>query len=218
MCASRVRPNTSSSRPRATATASSRNPPARTRAPASEPSLLALDAAGVARLDALLHAVNPEAIPLDAHRVAALTRWLLALPPEHARRELHQRLARLRELRRLAGDRDWDIDDAQRERAQRLLEFVAAPEGHLPDRVPSLGRLDDALVVELAWPAFADEVEDYLDFCRFRHEQHPRGAAPLTRSAWIALRHEDGALWQQARSLAHARIAELGGDRELRAR
>jgi hypothetical protein len=168
-----------------------------------------LDAPALARFDAALHAIHPDAPPIDAARLSALAQWLLDLPPAQARRELQQRLARLRELRRMAADRDWDTDPELSEHLARLLAFVGDDDGHLPERTAGLGRLDDALMVELAWPAFADEVEDYLDFCRFRHEQHPRGAKPLTRSDWIRLRREQGMLWQRMQQVHRADHAHV---------
>jgi hypothetical protein len=136
---------------------------------------------------------------VDAARLAGLAQWLLGLDAAQARRELQQRLARLRELRRMSADPAWDVDAAQRARLATLLAHVADLREPGTRRPTSLGRLDEALIVELAWPAFADEVEDYLDFCRFRREQLPRGAAPLTRSAWNRLRVRNGLLWQRMR-------------------
>jgi hypothetical protein len=156
-----------------------------------------LDPAAIARFNEVLHAVNPDAAHIDATRLRVLAGWLLELDPAHARRELHQRLARLRELRRVADDPDWDADPAQHARLLRLLDRIDHPDDDAVDHAPTLGSVADALLVELAWPAFADEVEDYLDFCRFRHEQHPRGAPPLTRSAWIRMRVDAAPLWRQ---------------------
>jgi uncharacterized membrane protein YkvA (DUF1232 family) len=188
------------------------------RAPAGVPRAepVALAGPALARFNDVLHAIHPDAPHLDRDRLEGLAQWLLDLPPAQARRELHQRLARLRELRRMAADIDWDTDLAQRMRLQRLLAYVVDRDDLIPDRTPRLGRLDDALLVELAWPAFADELEDYLDFCRFRHEQHPRGAPPLKRSAWMRMRQQEGALWQQMQRVHHFRYAEMGPERELR--
>ena len=159
---------------------------------------LPLDDVAVAAFSARLRAIHPSAPRVDAARLAGLAQWLLGLDAAQARRELQQRLARLRELRRMAGDRTWDVEASARGRLKALLAYVA--ELREPDgRATSLGRLDEALMVELAWPAFADEVEDYLDFCRFRREQVPRGAPPLTRSAWNRLRTRNGLLWQRMR-------------------
>ena len=177
-------------------------PPAALRDPLAN---LSFDGHAAARFDARLHAVNPDAPHVDAARLEALARWLLDLDAAQARHELQERLARLRELRRMAADPHWDTSIAQRARLAALLTLVdAAHDGSdgahaIRDRVFGPPSLDQALLVELAWPAFAEELEDYHDFCRFRREQHPRGASPLTRSAWCRLRQAQGALWQRMR-------------------
>jgi len=171
---------------------------------------LIFDGAAIARFNNVLHSIHPDAPHVDADRFASLARWLLELPARQSQRELRQRLARVADLKKMAADRDWDTDDSQRTRLGRLLDYLNDPEDVIPDRTPRLGRLDDALLVELAWPAFADEVEDYLDFCHFRHEQHPRGSPPLKRSAWIRMRMAEGALWQQMQRVRHTRYAEFG--------
>jgi hypothetical protein len=177
-------------------------PQAALRDPLANPSF---DGHAAARFDARLHAVNPAAPHVDAARLAALAHWLQGLDAAQQRHELQQRLARVRELRRLAADPAWDTDIAQRARLNALLALVdAAHDGSdaahaTRDRVFGPPSVDQALLVELAWPAFAEELEDYQDFCRFRREQHPRGAPPLTRSAWNRMRANDGAVWQQMR-------------------
>jgi uncharacterized membrane protein YkvA (DUF1232 family) len=171
---------------------------------------LKFDGAAIARFNNVLHGINPDAPHVDAERFASLARWLLELTPRQSQRELRQRLARVADLKKMAADRDWDTDESQQARLGRLLDYLNDPEDLIPDRTPRLGRLDDALLVELAWPAFADEVDDYLDFCHFRHEQHPRGSPPLRRSAWIRMRMAQGALWQQLQRVRHTRYAEYG--------
>ena len=34
--------------------------------------------------------------------------------------------------------------------------------------MPTVGRLDDAIVVDAAWPRLGDEIDSYLDYCRLR--------------------------------------------------
>ena len=41
-----------------------------------------------------------------------------------------------------------------------------------------LGQLDDVLLIELAWPAFASEVEDFRDFCAYRKLAHQAAGPP----------------------------------------
>jgi len=171
---------------------------------------LALDHAAIARFNDVLHGIHPDAPHVDEDRFAHLARWLLELSPKQSQREIQQRLRRVIDLKKMAADPDWDNDESQRARLARLLEYLNDSSDMTPDRTSRLERLDDALLVELAWPAFADEVEDYLDFCHFRHDQHPRGAPPLKRSAWIRMRTAEGALWQQLQRVRHSRYAEFG--------
>ena len=168
------------------------------------------DGAAIRRFNDVLHAIHPDAPHVDADRFASLARWLLELSPKQSSRELRQRLARVADLKRMAADRDWDTDESQRTRLARLLDYLNDPEDVIPDRTPRLGRLDDALLVELSWPAFADDVGDYLDFCHFRHDQHPQGAPPLKRSAWIRMRMAEGALWQQIHRVHNTRYVDYG--------
>ena len=176
---------------------------------------LEFNAAAIARFNAVLHGIYADAARVDAQRFAGLVQWLLDLPPKQARRELRQRLARLADLRKMAADRDWDTDESQRAHLARLLEYLDDPEDAIPDRTPRLGRLDDALLIELAWPAFADEVADYQDFCRFRAERHPREkSAPLKRSAWIGMRNTEAAPWRQSLHVRHRPNPDHGGAAE----
>jgi hypothetical protein len=184
-------------------------PHAALRDPLASPSF---DGHAAARFDARLHAVHPAAPHVDAARLEALARWLRGLDAAQARHELQERLARVRELRRMSADPAWDTDIVHRARLAALLALVdAAHDGSdgahaTRDRVFGPPSIDQALLVELAWPAFADELEDYHDFCRFRREQHPLGAPPLTRSDWNRMRNSEGTVWQQLR---RDRIADL---------
>ena len=65
-------------------------------------------------------------------------------------------------------------------------------------RFSVLGQLDDVLLIELAWPAFAEEAEDYRDFTAYRYAHHPAGRADERRAAWVRERLDDVALWQHA--------------------
>ena len=48
----------------------------------------------------------------------------------------------------------------------------------------------------MAWPAFADEAEEYRDFSSYRAEEHPAGSGEDQRAAWIRDRLAEIALWR----------------------
>lgn len=167
--------------------------------PPFEPAM-AITPAAIATFDALVHELNPDAARVDATRLHRLASWLTALPASEARRAIDERLQCLQDLRAMAADEAWDCDPALRRRLDRLFAYVDDGDDLIPDRVPLLGLLDDVLLIELAWPAFAAEAEDFRDFCAYRRIEHPVGDATQQRAAWVRDRLAELALLQhQAR-------------------
>lgn len=161
---------------------------------------MAITPAAIAAFDALVHELNPDAARVDASRLQRLAGWLAALPASEARRVIDERLQCLQDLRAMAADEAWDCDPALRRRLDQLFAYVDDGEDLIPDRVPLLGLLDDVLLIELAWPAFAAEAEDFRDFCAYRRIEHPPGDAAQQRAAWVRDRLAELALLQhQAR-------------------
>lgn len=150
----------------------------------------------VAGFDALLHEVHPDARRVTADELSALSRWLLSLPEDEARLVLDERLNRIAELRAMLDDPDWDSDSADRARVRKLLDYLDADQDLIPDRIPLLGKLDDVLLLELAWPAVSGEAEEYRDFCAYRQSEHPTGDGAQRRAAWVRDRLAELALWR----------------------
>jgi uncharacterized membrane protein YkvA (DUF1232 family) len=146
---------------------------------------IALSGPAVTGFDNLVHELYPDAARVDQTRLQQLAAWLLSLEDAQAREELDSRLQRMDELRALLEDPAWDCHDAQRMRIGKLLDYIDREDDLIPDQLPLLGRLDDVLLIELAWPAFADEVEEYRDFCNYRNVEHPVGTPTEQREAWL---------------------------------
>lgn len=168
---------------------------------------LTLEDAAVARFNALLAELSPDAPRVSADQLVTLARWLQAQPPGQAVAILSERLARAEQLRRMLNDGDWDVDADMRERARMLTSYLQQVDDLIPDDQPLVGHLDDALLVELAWPAFRAETLDYDDFCRFRSAERPRGTAAERRLAWENACLAEAALLQQRRDVRARRYA-----------
>ena len=153
-------------------------------APAGFPEI-ALSGPAVARFDELVHDLYADAARVDPDRMQQLAAWLLSLPEEEAQHELDARLQRVDDLRALLVDEVYGCEDATRMRINKLLAYVDRTDDLIPDSLPLLGLLDDVLLIELAWPAFADEVDEYLDFCRYRKKEGPAGTPDQQREAWL---------------------------------
>jgi uncharacterized membrane protein YkvA (DUF1232 family) len=131
-----------------------------------------------------LHDVHRQAPSVDKVQIADLAQWLETLPAETAEATINLRLSRAESLRRMLDDPDWTLPANVAARGRKLLAYLRTLDDLIPDDVPVIGHLDDALLIELSWSEFAGDVQDYLDFCRFCSDSHARGSADERRSAW----------------------------------
>ena len=92
---------------------------------------------------------------------------------------VQHRIAQLGELIAMLEDKDWRLEGADRKRVLNALAYFADPDDLIPDRVPGLGYLDDAIMVELVVQDLKHEIEAYDAFVVFRTERNKkRNAAP----------------------------------------
>jgi uncharacterized membrane protein YkvA (DUF1232 family) len=111
---------------------------------------------------ATAHGLDEKAIIAAASRLAAETgsRQL----PDFVK----ERLGKLEVLIRMLDDAD---EGRHRARVLGALAYFAEPADLIPDQIPGLGFLDDAIMVELVVRDLQPEIESYADFCRYRDEQ-----------------------------------------------
>lgn len=91
---------------------------------------------------------------------------------------VRDRLQTLGTLIGMLKDREWRLDGKHRVRVVRALCYFAETRDMIPDEVPVLGLLDDAIMVELVARELEPEIEAYTQFCRFREEQASRNRLP----------------------------------------
>jgi uncharacterized membrane protein YkvA (DUF1232 family) len=82
-----------------------------------------------------------------------------------------ERLGKLEGLIRMLEDTEWRLEGRHRARVLGALAYFAEPADLIPDTIPGLGFLDDAIMVELVVRDLEHEIESYADFCRYRDEQ-----------------------------------------------
>jgi uncharacterized membrane protein YkvA (DUF1232 family) len=66
------------------------------------------------------------------------------------------------------------------------LAYFTEPDDLIPDHIPGLGFLDDAIMVELVVRELEHEIEAYRDFCDFRESHTASG-----RDDWLTERREE---------------------------
>lgn len=146
--------------------------------------------------------------PLVADQVVTAARELehgnsLTAPPC-----IVERLERAETVAEMVADAGW-MTASSREvavPARLVADYLGGQEGLLPDWLPRIGRLDDAIVLDAAWPRLATEVDDYLDFRRLRRmEAELRGCAETAfrfdRHDWREEQRIEAALRSQRRQV-----------------
>ena len=94
-----------------------------------------------------------------------------------------QRLGKLEVLHAMLTDADWQLDDAERSPVLAALAYVCDPEDIIPDDIPGIGLLDDAVMIELVFRELRHEIEAYEDFCAWRRSlpKRPRDTQAQAR-------------------------------------
>lgn len=78
------------------------------------------------------------------------------------------RLDKLGCLLEMLRDAEWPLERSERSPVLAALAYVCDPEDIIPDEIPGIGLLDDAVMIELVFLELRHEIEAYEDFCRYR--------------------------------------------------
>ncbi len=104
---------------------------------------------------------------------------------------IDDRLSKLEVVIDMVGDDEWQLSDEERRRVLGALVYFCDPEDLIPDHVPGLGFLDDAIYVELVIRELNAEIESYEEFVEFRAAEEKRRAdrgedTKVGREEWLA--------------------------------
>ena len=102
---------------------------------------------------------------------------------------VRERLAKLRLMIAMLTDIEWRLPHKEANRVLNALAYFAEPEDLIPDHIPGLGFLDDAIMIELVVRELKHEIDAYKDFCDFRSSQSDRRGA--SRDRWLESRREE---------------------------
>lgn len=127
---------------------------------------------------------------------------------------IFERIERLEQLADMIEDEEWGLEGDELSRVKGALFYFAEPADMIPDRVPVLGFLDDAVMVELTLRDFEPELAAYDKFCGFRTAETQRRAEhgsteTVTKGDWLA--DQRALLHRQMRERRRVGSTEPGG-------
>lgn len=155
--------------------------------------------ADLERFNRLLSRLGRRSDPLDIDRLATAARQLSAATDEDAPACIAQRIPWIEAVAAMVADPDWQAANEVADCARLVVDYVNDPCGLIPDWLPRVGRLDEAIVVDTAWPLLGGETASYRDFARLRGvEANLRGCRAedlhFDREAWQVARQAEAAL------------------------
>jgi uncharacterized membrane protein YkvA (DUF1232 family) len=114
-----------------------------------------------------------------------------------------ERLLKLRILLNMVRDDEWRLSAEEKKSIRAALYYFVDPDDIIPDHIPVIGFLDDALYAEIVFKELKPEIKMYQEFCQFRiaEENRRRGKGlelHVAREDWIA----------DKREVLHARMRE----------
>lgn len=107
---------------------------------------------------------------------------------------ISERLAKLSIMTNMLTDNEWQLPAEETQRVLSALAYFSEPEDLIPDHIPGLGFLDDAIMVELVVRELKHEIEAYEDFCEYRTREEAKrkeGGDEVTREEWLAGRRAE---------------------------
>ena len=124
--------------------------------------------------------------------VEAAEDLLRRVPQSSAPGFIIERLERLRVMIRMLSDIEWRLPHQEASRVLNALAYFAEPEDLIPDHIPGLGFLDDAIMIELVVRELRHEIEAYQDFCDYRDRLTKKGdGSAASRQGWLDTRRKE---------------------------
>ena len=126
-----------------------------------------------------------------------------------------QRIDRVESLIEMLRDEDWRLPGGERDNVVTALAYFAEPKDIIPDDVPVLGYIDDAIMIELIMRELKHEIEAFDDFRRYKREEASRNRDPnVTRDDWLAAKRRE--LHQRMRRRRNSRSPREAGRTRVR--
>lgn len=107
-----------------------------------------------------------------------------------------ERLEKLNVMVDIIADSEWQLRQSDADNVLNTLAYFADPQDLIPDKVPGIGYIDDAIMVEIALQRLEPEIESYSDFCDFRRAEEQRQSkkgvdTSISREDWLKAKRSE---------------------------
>jgi uncharacterized membrane protein YkvA (DUF1232 family) len=139
----------------------------------------------------IMREVRKNAARLAPEDIVASAEAQLAAVSETSTPEfILDRIRRLRLMISMLTDIEWRLPHDEATRVLNALAYFTEPEDLIPDHIPGVGFLDDAIMIELVVRELKHEIEAYEDFCSYR-DAGSRSGGRVSRERWLEKRRKE---------------------------
>ena len=103
--------------------------------------------------------------------IATASRLLLEIEAQRTPGFITDRLRKLKRMIEMISDVDWRLPHQEVNRVLNALAYFANPDDLIPDEIPGIGYLDDAIMIELVVRELIHEIDAYEEFCVYREDK-----------------------------------------------
>jgi hypothetical protein len=126
--------------------------------------------------------------------IEAATKLVATAQQSHTPQFVKERLELVGTLVAMMRDEGWALADEDCDNVRSALAYFTHGADAIPDTVPVLGFIDDAIMIELCARDLRHEIEAYDDFVEFRQREADRrklDPATVGRADWLENRREE---------------------------
>lgn len=106
---------------------------------------------------------------------------------------IRERMNQMGFLIEMLTDKRWDMSEEDSQRVLSALSYFSNPQGLIPDDLPVLGFLDDAIMVGIVCQELQHELQAYQDFLAYLKEKSPAEQTDpeqVNKAEWLEERRQ----------------------------